>query len=81
MEGIVMPSGPASAKSKARYGNIKESIKKQGKSDALAEQIAAQTVDRRRAPRSEGDAPRDGVGLADAPGARRVADTARRRKR
>ena len=63
-----MPAKPGSAKSKGQYGHIKESLKKQGKSDALAEQIAAQTVDRRRTPRGERDAlPRDGkpVGAQD----------------
>ena len=87
MERIAMPSGPMSAKSKRRYGNIKETIRKQGKSDALAEQIAVQTVDRRRAPRDENGSSREEAGMSSGPpgGAARApeaaADKARRRKR
>ena len=81
-----MPSGPASAKSKRRYGNIKESIKKQGKSDALADQLAEQTIDRRRTPRHESESPREEAGMGDArrsaaPAPEHPHDASYRRKR
>ena len=76
-----MPNRPASAKPKRGYEHIKESFKKQGKSDDLAEQLAAQTVDRRRSPRDDSGSPREEAGLAGTAHAPKPAGgEARRRK-
>ncbi len=56
------------ARPKRQYGHLKDSLRKQGKSDALAEQIAAQTVDRRRVPRdAAGMSSEIGTGPAQPP--------------
>jgi hypothetical protein len=72
-----MPAKLGSAKPNSQYGHIKESLRKQGKSDALAEQLAAQTVDRRRSPR-DAALPQDGPGSNTPSGHR--AGTPRRKR-
>lgn len=50
-----MPEGTWSRKRERQYGHIKQSLKEQGKPEALAEEIAARTVNKERARHGEAE--------------------------
>jgi hypothetical protein len=65
-----MPQGQWSAKRERQYGHIKDSLRQRGKSEDLAEEIAARTVNKERAQHGEAKTAKKST-LEDMPAPRR----------